>query len=1495
MSPAASPSKLLHPAEDFIARQLPGWLKAATPQQLARLQSCLKAHLASQKQMASVASRLLPLDGFARQRLESALSQDSQLHLKVDLDKLEWREERARLEVSLGVLPDYQSYFVRVPALQKLLQNFKAGESFFQGTALTCPKGEQPEQVVSGDVDRLVSLCRQVDVGAAYQRHLGEVMSTGFSQALAKDKRLALAVALEVAAIKKQLMANDVHMLRQLCRGQQPTFGHPLQLRGGALQVLGCQVDGALAFELIVPARSQSTFPFGDPERLKQVVLYLPDDHAQPLRVFANWNEANRVLATGLADKAYRAAFARRIALNDRAQYERGLANRLQDKQPDLEPRRVRATGDVFALSAAWHIQRVKADAGFLAVPTSQADGKASAQRLRDLESTGLVLLNLAGLFVPAIGAVLLADLGRHLLSDVFEGVRDWQSGHQHEALQHMLQVAVSLATTGAIVMGTHLARSAFVEALEPVTTEDGRARLWRNDLQPYQADPLPAEVAETDNGLLTDGKRHWLRLEQALYGVRQDARGGWRLRHASDHEAYGPVVRSNAERAWLLGGERPLEWQGAALLLGRLWPSARTVSAGRVAQMLSVADVDEEYLRGLLVERRRLPVQLRDTLERFAVDARMEAFFAQLEAGDADTELWQWCIDHLQLQGQPLDEQVISIRQEAARVREAMFEHFSSRYLVKDPLQALIQRDFPALPDAYALDALDHATAAMRLRMQAESRIPLALAERLRATLQLARLTRMREALYLPHSYRPELVALVFALLRLHGPAAADFNLVLRQDRYAGQALAQLFPERGMKQELVLVRRSGGFQLYAGSLAYEREIAEPQGLFEVLAACLPDTYRSHPGWAGADAPAAIRRQMQAWLPDERGPLLRLLGWREARPQASTMQRMEDGRAGYLLGGCQSCISSPDRVLRQRVRALYPGIGDEGTEHYIQALLLQPGTVYDNLLRAEQEYRQLEGRLHAWARETPGNPRARQQVADSLCRAWQMRSDRFSRSIDHHAMLSVSIVAAPVGSLPALPAGTDFSHVSELTLAGLELSDVPRGFLACFPRLRRLDLSNNALTELPPGLERLTELRQLLMPRNRIRIPADRVSVLAHLSNLRSLDLSSNFLGGINLQFNQLSGLRFLRLNNARLLALPPGLQWCGLLVFADLRNNQIANLPDALFQAPLQLRRALQLDGNVLPAGTLERLYTVERLLVTPRLERRDPVRDLWLGTLGPLKQQAHATVWDALVAEPDSRELFDLLANLTGTAEFRKTPTEIGRRVWTVLQACHDNTATRMALFHLAAEPTTCVDSVATTFSRVEVRMHVEQAIHGGGPLVTRVARLQLAKRLFRVHLVEKIARRDMEARYNDGRWARGERDEEEVEVNLAYLSRLAQRLDLLGQPRYMQFENFAQVSASQIDDAYTEVLQTEMTAQRTIFISQLDFWVDVLRAEQPDDFDEADDHYSTLMAALEEHKNVLSSEQYMRQANSLRDERDRALGNLAQRLTVAAMQTP
>ncbi|POG09848.1 hypothetical protein BGP84_08920 [Pseudomonas putida] len=1484
-------SKLQHLAQDFIAEQLPGWLKNATQAQLGSLRACMSAHLKSQKHMAAASQQLLPLDRFAAQKLELAIRQ--QLALDIDLFKVNWHEQRRRFSVAPGRLPEDDDYFVTMPALQKLLQNFHEGETFYAQTALTdatAAPGE-PERVVSRRIDDIVRLCRSVDVGKSYQEHLKQVLTSALERQLATDKRQELAVAVEIAAIKGQLTYSDQNMLRQVAQGRPAQLPLGFELSMGDLQLLGQRVDGAVAFELVGTPAGLPGLVF-NPRKLLGVLLYLPDDAERPLRRFDDWATANLALVAAMRDDRFRKAIARRIALAGQPEFLITLGKRLRDPKPDLEPRRVAENGEGFAALAAGHVQRIKDDAALLAVPTAQADASAAAERLRQLKAVGLVLVNLAGLFVPGVAVLLLADLARQVLSQVYEGVSDWAQDHQHEALEHLLQVASTVAAGAAIAGGTQALRSAFVDRLEPVVTEAGGKRLWQHDLQPYEERASLPPLKELDNGLLSDGKAHWWRCNGVLYRVRRNGAGTWRLLHREGAGVFGPVLENNGERAWRMVYERPLEWQGTSLLLKRLWPDATKLSTERISQILAVADVDEAHLRGLLVERRPLPVRLRDTLERFAVDARIHDFFAQIGAGGNDTEALQWCIDRLGLQDQSLAGQIESIQASSEALRSPMLEHFAKAYLADEPLLATLKAAFPGLADAYALDLLKNASVEVRQRLTSESRVPLALAEQVRGMLQEARLTRAREALYLRSSYHADVVTLVFSLLRRQSLLPGEINLVLRERSSGGAVLERLFPEMGGAQPLtVMVRANGAFALFdEAGRASEIEVAEPQGLFEVLAACLPPAFMQRRGWAGEDAAERIRSAMQRALPGDRRALIRLLGWLEARPVGSSLHRLRDGRLGYLLSGRGAPAGTEGRILRQRIRGLYPSFDEAAVDRYLQLLLNQSGSAYAILLRQEQEYRALEESLQHWRNAVSAPERGRRgAVADIFLRAWRLEGEEAFYRNGQPAGLRISVLGIPARSLPPIPVGTDFGHITDMALVGMRLEALPAGFLRHFPELRRLDLSDNALSTIPDDLHWLTALRHLRLARNQIRMSEGQVNALAALGRLRTLNLNENRLGSISLRFNQLSRLRELHLYRAGLLAVPSGLEWCGLLEYADLSHNQISSLPEVLLDAPLALRQVVRVAHNPLSVADLERLYApIPAPANLPPLEDNLQVqaildaRNAWLDTLAAPEQVSRAEQWDALQGEAGSTQFFELLTELTDTSDFRLARDDLSQRAWTMIQLAHDDSRIRTELFERAADPRTCVDSVAHCFSQLEVRMRVLQVTFGQEPLASRDARLLLAQRMFRLDQVEMFARSDFQ-----GRLAKGRRVDE-VEVSLAYRAGLAERLNLLGQPRTMEYQRLAEVTQVHLDRAYRAVLAAETGSERIRYISQRDFWTPYLRDRYPEAFAQIAERFDTKMDALDDEKEALGSSAYVQRCEKLRDDREQALDALALKLT-------
>ncbi|AYG44371.1 hypothetical protein DV532_08700 [Pseudomonas sp. Leaf58] len=1499
-----------YPANDFIVPLLPGWMTSADHRQVKALQASVVAHLRSQQLMAGLYKQIQPLDAFAKDRLGAAIQ--AKMDVTVDLETAVWQEQRLRVSTQPfnpieGVLPpDFETQLVLQPLLQKLLQNFSAGESFSDDTAVfkVSPIAGEPAQPVIDRVDTLVTVCRESDVGSAYQSYLAKVLGQTFTDTLAKDLRLALALAAELAALQGQLASSDLQMLRLIGRAQPALHAQGWQVEARALQLLGCRVDGGMAFELHQPTRQQGDFPYGPPNRLKGVIVYLPQAGDFPLRRFADWDAANRALVQAMAGNAFKEALVQCIALSDRTGYLTLLNQRLSDDQPDLQPAGVSIKGDVFSGLAQWHVQRIKADARFLAVPTADADSAATAKRLANIADAGLTLLGLAGLFVPVIGGLLLADMARQLLGHVFAGVNDWSQGHQHEALEHLLTVATSAALLGVTALGVHTARNAFVESLEPITTEQGTQRLWRNDLEPYRKAPAQLLMRERHDGLFSADGSLWWHDDGTFYAVRQDAKGNWRLLHREGAQVYGPPLRGNGERGWWLSVYRPLEWQGSAHLLTRLWPAARALDAERLAQILRVADVDEPMLRKLLVERRALPVALRDTLERFAVHEQNERFFAQTSEGEGFVARLQWCSQILALHDEALEDQLTAAIDHAERLRPSMLDHFAEQYLRDDPALPALARHFPTLPKAYALELLKDASQAMRETLIGHSRLPLALAQRARALLQEVRLVRLREALYLRGSYCADLVRLVFILLRKAGLAAGQVDLVWREGSLSGAVLERLQPAYDeLAQQLDMVWKDGRFVLYdKAGLQSELKVAEPHGVFEVLAAVLAPGFLQKMGWLGDDVPGQIRAQLQTGLPADRQGMLKLMGWREARPLGAVLQRLEDGRVGYPLGPLLSCLEQPELTLRRRIRSLYPSFNEEAVERYLGLLYQYTLSPYSALLNQEQEYDRLDERLNAWARHPQRFQREqRLQVSDEFRRAWRMEGVRLPDPGQYGWGSQLYLASLPVGELPTLPVGTDYGHVLQLTLVNMRLSVLPPGFLACFPRLKTLRLGYNQLQTLPAGLEQLTHLEELNLTGNRIRFTAAQAQVLANCRQLRFLDLSDNVIGSIGLRVGQLVNLASLNLRNTNLSALPDGLERCERLTYVDLSNNQVAHLPDDVLDTPVLRRQVLVLSGNPLPVEQLDRLRPVPPPTPEPAPGADDEPsgKTRWLDTLPDDQRQAAGVQWDALRAEERGDAFFDLLDELTRSTDFIVVPQEIGRRVWGVISAASTSDRVRQDLFELAADPRTCADSAAHCFSQLEVGMHVSQLTHNGEPAATANERLRLAQRLFRLKKVEDLAREDMNARYADGRWQQGEDDEEEVEVSLVYRTHLAHRLNLLGQADSLWFATLAEVEEADIDNAYSRVLAAEATDERAVFISKLPFWQAALRAQNAAAFAAIEDGYLEQWEAMETQgqsqpgsEAALGDPHYLAQAKRLLQERDEALAELALQLTRAAL---
>ncbi|AIL62698.1 leucine-rich repeat-containing protein [Pseudomonas alkylphenolica] len=1479
--PVAVAQKIANATDDFIQARHPAWLLRASPEQINAVRDCMQAHALTQDHLHQACAGLTSPDELAVSRLQPLLQ--GPLKVKAKLRELYWRELRRSFRVPPGgLLPEDTIRYVHQPALQRLMQNFEPDASFFLGTGLASsdkdPVTDQAD-LVSTEVDVLALFCREDDMGEDYQRHLGQAFDERTQSILAQDKRKGLALAAEIAVIKDEIVQSDLLMLRQLVAESSLPHAPGPDWRVMQFKLLGCQIDGALAVE----HRDASG-------QVQRVMLYLPDAPGRSLFGFDSWAQLNAGLAVDLRRADIDGYFRQRVSLGQLPGFLNTLGQRLADSSPDLEPTGAIPSIDIFDSLAAHQVWRIKDDARKILVPTADADHAASRQRIEALQGVGLILVNVAGLFVPVVGGLLLAQTAVQILSQTFEGVRDWSRGHQHEALEHLLGVVETVAVGAAVAAGAQVIargfkRSSFVDGLVPINTNEGAKRLWSDDLRVYAASDVPAQTQVLDNGLHGNGQRQWWRHDNAYYEVRQ-RQGRWHLQHPQREGAYAPLLQFNGERGWRLGFERPLEWQGSALLLSRLWPEAANLDAQRIGQILQVAGVDEDELRGLLVENRSMPVSLRDTLERFSVDARIEVFFtalAQSLTAQTDLEFYSWCQTQIDTAGLSAAEQRAEILDQTNYLREGLFAHFTRQYLPADDGLALLRRDFPGLPDAYALHLLQQANDADRLRMAEEQRIPLALAEQARSLLRHARLTRMREGLFLRSSYQADSIDLAFNLLRKHASWPGSINLELREGSDSGRRLAVLDPQN--EDVRVMVWRGGRFWLYDNlGRPSGLEIREPAGLPEVLLAVLPDTERTRLRWTGSDAADQVERDLQRWLPTSRQQLERLLGWREVKPWFNPGQRLADGRVGYLLSGRGAGRNQAESTLRDRIRTLYVGFSENEVEDYLNMLLQSRVSAFDVLLNQEHQYQLLDAALASWETDTTqrSTHRARQAIAEELRRCWRLQGDPLRDHSGQSQGMRLSLAGSAIHELPELPVGVDFTHVSDLRLIGLQLQRLPANFLQCFSGVRWLNLSSNVLTVLPAGIERLNELRVLRLNENRIQMTQLSTQVLVNLPRLGVLNLSDNPLGSISLQTPQRSRLSELYLRNCRLRVLPSGLVGCGLLEHADLRDNQITNVPAEILRAPYSFRRALSLQGNALPRAIMTSLRAPDPLVIRPLASDMQPSRDTWTQAMDPQLQQQRGASWDRLQAEPGSQDFFQLISELSGTSDFRQAREDLGRRVWEVLDAALENTELRQELFNLAASPRTCVDSVASCFSTLEVRVFVARALQRSVPEQARAARLDMARRLFRLDQVEQIARADIQSRSAAGRGV------DEIEVSLAYRSGLAHQLGLPGQPSTMQFQAVARVSDAQLADAAQAVRDAENSEALAAHISQRDFWLEYLRREYAERFSAVEQPFWDRLGELSEENEGV----YLEQANQLASEREQALKTLALDLTREAL---
>jgi len=907
--------------------------------------------------------------------------------------------------------------------------------------------------------------------------------------------------------------------------------------------------------------------------------------------------------------------------------------------------------------------------------------------------------------------------------------------------------------------------------------------------------------------------------------------------------------------------------------MLDRLWPQHPMIGAQRAEQVLRVAGVDQDELRGILMENRVLPVNLREALRCFEADERIERFFEhlQLKRLDAQDEgLLAWC------EALPdVGKGIAQVLEAKLLLRGKLYAHLARLSPVgDDPLLKLLQRDFPGLEGGYAKRLVDEAGTLEHSEAVRIGKLPQALALKATSLLRVAKIGRALAGLYLVSAYSTETGELIFALLNQLGPLAVNINL--REGEVDGRLVASLVAQEHAAPFRELVREGGQFKVYGADGGELRlSVADPGDLFEVIGSMLSPAQLAEMGIEGSgEASQVLRARALEQLPENHEAIARFLEWPDCKQWLNPGQRLEDGRVGYLLSGRGAGrFRTPREVLRDGLRRYFPGLSDAQLADELQRRLGGRRSASQLLLDLQGDHDQLERALQRWqgSELNDARRRARGYVAQRLRSAWAAQAEVVPAGNGRAAGQRLSLTDLNITTVPEFPLQLDFSFITSLVMSSTRVSEVPAQFLSSFPHLQVLNMSSNALLRIPAGISYLTELRELRLARNNIRLDAAAQQALTALPRLTSLDLSHNPLGQFAMRFNHLPHMVGLYLRNCRLVEWPAGVELCGFLETANLRDNQLQAAPQSVLQMPYEFRRAFQLDGNPMNGGALQRFYALDRIPEEP-VEAARPAIDIrawWVG--GDAEALVdRGRLWDALQATIPGARLVSLLGELIELADFSWPQPYLLEQGWRVLVERETNAEFRRQVDVLMEPPVIDDNSAIERFSQLSLRLRVVRA--EGRVAVGRSAELvEFGRGLMRLDFLDQFARRDV-----------AQREQLRLPVDrtaivLGYRVHLRQRLNLPQQPMAMRSSPNGRITGQQLLEAVRALRVTETPEHLAGSLCRRTFWQRFLALESADAFSNLAQRYDERRNVIEGQRAQLGEPEYRVSLEVLNNEQD------------------
>lgn len=835
-----------------------------------------------------------------------------------------------------------------------------------------------------------------------------------------------------------------------------------------------------------------------------------------------------------------------------------------------------------------------------------------------------------------------------------------------------------------------------------------------------------------------------------------------------------------------------------------------------------------------------------------------------------------------------PAPEQVQTLRERLAEHVEQQSESLTRHLYIEQeatdiPHIQLLRTQYPDLPLSIAQRLVRH-TRNRHLKVMAEDKhLPLDVKNQVRELEFEVTSTRVFEQIHQDQPLSEEAERLALNTLRIYTDALANLRIEIREKNPTGDLRIQV-GEQDAANVCILVRNKKA----------QYRVFNAQGK---LLHGTTDFYSAVFHTLTTDERFIDSERFRSWLiektavPAERRlimaePPIRIQAERE------TLTLLGGGNTSTLRGALAEDSSTV--TLQQRIKKWLPEMSEQGVRRFSQFAETTEGL--QALERLETEGQAFENTLDTYVRSKTSFPagsrleamvrRNRALFADSLMDAWHEGYTRLHDEFNTQrggVRLDLSELQWP-DKLPMLP--TEMRQVTRLNMSDGRLSSDTVDFLQHFPSLRVLDLTGNDLETLPSAIQHMPNLRELNLAENNIVLNASTSEQLSNLSRLRALNLANNPLGIVP-DVSKMPDLEMLLLSDTGISEWPTGLfaQPRNEAFILELRGNPITTVPTVASNSESAIVIALtRLDRATLTAdaqGHFEAYRTAVGLDPHRTYEPKGD-SDFWLDDQDNENSYIYREIWNDLEHEHGSQGFFEVIKALE-PPEFFEDPTDealyeqnsalMRAQVQSMLSSMHADRDLRQTLFRMSSFPGLCPDAGMQIFNGMGIEVEASQArLFSRTPAEREERLIKLAKGAANLKLLNHVARADIAHRLKPveqgglglrltSEVINGEPGSvDEVEVHLAYQTRLARRLGLPWVSEHMLYRTTARVSEASITQAHTAVLALSEGDGLVDQILLEPYWENFLKEHYATDYEANENSIDEQFSLLDE----LQSEQ-------------------------------